>query len=235
MKKTNIYAGYRYPSQIISHAVWLYHRFTLSLCDIEELLAARGITVSYETVRNWCDKFGQRYCSQIRKSRGQLGDTWYLDEVFIKINGAVHYLWRAVDQDSDELDIIVQKRRNKKAAMKFFRKLLKGQQAAPLKIVTDKLRSYSAAKREIMPSVDHSTQQYENNRCELSHQPGRQQERQMRRFKSQGQAQRFLSCHGTVNNLFRLGRHLLKAPNYRTLRARAFNEWVRVSCVQSLA
>jgi putative transposase len=157
MKNTNIYAGYRYPSQIISHAVWLYHRFTLSFRDIEELLAARGITVSYETVRNWCDKFGQRYCSQIRKSRGQLGDTWYLDEVFIKINGVLHYLWRAVDQDGDELDILVQKRRNKKAAMKFFRKLLKGQQAAPLKIVTDKLRSYSAAKREIMPSVDHST------------------------------------------------------------------------------
>jgi putative transposase len=114
--------------------------------------------------------------------------------------------------------------------MTFFRKLLKGQQAASLRIVTDKLRSYSAAKREIMPSVDHSSQQYENNHCELSHRPGRQQERQMRRFKSQGQAQRFLSCHGTINNLFRLGRHLLKAPNYRTLRARSFKEWV--SCVQ---
>jgi putative transposase len=133
MKKTNIYAGYRYPSQIISHAVWLYHRFTLSLCDIEELLAARGITVSYETVRNWCDKFGQRYCSQIRKSRRQLGDMWYLNEIFIKINGAVHYLWRSVDQDSDELDIIVQKRRNKKAAMKFFRKLLKGAAGCAIK------------------------------------------------------------------------------------------------------
>jgi putative transposase len=235
MKNTNIYAGYRYPSQIISHAVWLYHRFTLSFRDIEELLAARGITVSYETVRNWCDKFGQRYCSQIRKSRGQLGDTWYLDEVFIKINGVLHYLWRAVDQDGDELDILVQKHRNKKAAMKFFRKLLKGQQAAPLKIVTDKLRSYSAAKRDIMPSVEHSTQQYENNRCELSHQPGRQQERQMRRFKSQGQAQRFLSCNGIVNNLFILGRHHMKASNYRILRERAFAEWSRASCVQNLA
>ena len=118
--------------------------------------------------------------------------------------------------------------------MKFFRKLLKGQQAAPLKIVTDKLRSYSAAKREIMPSVDHSTQQYENNRCELSHQPGRQQERQMRRFKSQGQAQRFLSCHGVVNNLFRIGRHVMNAHNYRIFRKRAFAEWTRVSCVQNL-
>ena len=217
-----MYAGYRYPPQVISHAVWLYHRFTLSFRDVEELLAARGINVSYETVRNWCVKFGNQYCSQLRKKRGQLGDTWYLDEVFIKINGALHYLWRAVVQDGDELDILVQKRRNKKAAMKFFRKLLKGQQAAPLKIVTDKLRSYSAAKREIMPSVDHSTQQYENNRCELSHQPGRQQERQMRRFKSQGQAQRFLSCHGVVNNLFRIGRHVMNAHNYRIFRKRAF-------------
>jgi putative transposase len=138
---------------------------------------------------------------------------WYLDEVFVKINGVLHYLWRAVDQDGDELDILVQKRRNKKAAMKFFKKLLKGQQATPLKIVTDKLRSYSAARREIMPSVDHSTQQYENNRCELFHQPGRQQERQMRRFKSRGRAQRFLACHGIVDNLFRFGRHKMQADN----------------------
>jgi putative transposase len=142
---------------------------------------------------------------------------------------------RAVDQDGDELDILVQKHRNRKAAMKFFKKLLKGQQTTPLKIITDKLRSYSTAKREVMPNVEHSTQQYENNRCELSHQPGRQQERQMRRFKSQRQAQRFLSCHGIVNNLFRLGRHHLKAGNYRILRERASAEWSRDSCVQNLA
>jgi putative transposase len=121
MKNTNIYAGYRYLPQIISHAAWLYHRFALSLRDIEELLAARGITVSYETARNWCDKFGQRYCSQIRKSRGQLGDTWYLDEVFIKINGVLHYLWRAVDLDGDEIDILVHKHKDKYAA-KFYPK-----------------------------------------------------------------------------------------------------------------
>jgi putative transposase len=154
-----------------------------------------------------------------------------VDQSSMQINSVLHYLWRAVDQDGDELAILVQKRRNRKAAMKFFKKLLKGQQAAPLKVVTDKLRSYSAARRDIMPSVEHSTQQYENNRCELSHQPGRQQERQMRRFKSQGQAQRFLSCHGIVNNLFRLGRHHMKASNYRILRERAFYEWARVSCV----
>jgi putative transposase len=234
MINTKMYAGYRYPSQVISHAVWVYHRFTLSFRDVEELLAARGICVSYETVRKWCVKFGSQYCNQLRKKRGQLGDIWFLDEVFIKINGVLHYLWRAVDQDGDEVDILVQKRRNKKAAMKFFKKLLKGQQATPLKIITDKLRSYSAAKRDIMPSVSHSTEQYENNRCELSQQPTRRQERQMRRFKSQGHAQRFLSCHGVLNNLFRLGRHLMRAKNYRTLRERVFNEWTRVSCVQNL-
>jgi putative transposase len=143
-------------------------------------------------------------------------------------------LWRAVDQDGDQLNILVQKRRDKKAARRFFKKLAKGQQVKPLKIVTDKLRSYSAAKREIMPSVDHPTQQYENNRCELSHQPTRQQERQMRRFKSQHQTQKFLSCHGVVNNLFRIGRHMLSAKNYRVLLERSFIEWGRVSCVKNL-
>lgn len=125
-------------------------------------------TITYESLRNWCIKFGNQYCNQIRKKRGQLSDTWYLDEVFVKINRVLHYLWRAVDQYGDELDILVQKQRNKKTAMKFFINLLKGQQATVLKIVTDKLRSYSAAKREMMPSIDHSSQQYENNCCELS-------------------------------------------------------------------
>lgn len=145
-----------------------------------------------------------------------------MDEVFVKINGALHYLWRAVDQDGDEIDILVQKRKDRNAAKRFFKKLLKGQQMPPIKIVTDKLKSYSAAKRELMPSVEHSSQHYQNSGCELSHQPTRQQERQMRRFKSQGQAQRFLSCLGTVNNLFRLGRHHMKAStsNYRMLRER---------------
>ena len=213
--------------------MWLYHRFTPSLRDIEELLSARGITVSYETIRNWCEKFGQMYSSQIRKKRRPLGDTGYLDEVFININGAVHYLWRAVDQDGGEIDILVQKRKDKKASRRFFRKLLKGQQAAPIRIVTDKLRSYSAAKKELIPSVEHSTQQYENNRCELFHEPSRQQERQMRKFTSQRQAQRFLSSHGVVNNLFRLGRHLMSAKNYRFFRERAFNEWSQASSIQN--
>jgi putative transposase len=140
-----------------------------------------------------------------------------------------------VDQDGDEIDILVQKRKDRNAAKRFFKKLLKGQQVPPTKIVTYKLKSYSAAKRELIPSVEHSTQQYENNGCELSHQPTRQQERQMRRFKSQGQAQRFLCCHGTVNNLLRLERHLMKASNYRMFRERSFAEWTRVSCVQNLS
>jgi putative transposase len=170
----------------------------------------------------------------LQNSRKEPWTTWYLDEVFININAVLLYLWWAVDQDGDEIDILVQKRKDKKAARRFFRKLLKGQQAGPIKIATDKLRSYSAAKQELIPSVEHSTQQYENNRCELCHQPSRQEKRKMRKFTSLGQAQRFLSCHGVVNNLFRLGRHLMKANNYRVLRDRAFVEWDRASCVQNL-
>jgi putative transposase len=159
-----------------------------------------------------------------------LGDAWYLDEVFVTIRGERHYLWRAVDQDGDTIDILVQKRRNKRAAKCFFRKLLKGQCASPRRIVTDKLKSYSAAHREVMPAVPHCTDQYANNRAELSHEPTRQRERQMRRFKSAGQAQRFLAVHGTVGNLFRLGRHLMRASHYREFRSRAFSEWQQVTC-----
>ena len=167
---------------------------------------------------------------KLKKRTGQQGDTWYLDEVFIKIGGELHYLWRAVDQDGDCLDILVQKRRNKKAAKRFFRKLLKGQGATPRLLITDKLKSYAAAQREMMPSVAHSTEQYENNRAELSHQPTRQRERQMRRFKSAGQAQRFLSVQGEVCNLFRLGRHLTRAVYYHAFRSQSFTEWHQVAC-----
>ena len=138
-----------------------------------------------------------------------------------------------MDSNGDEIDVLVQKRKDKGAAKRFFRKLLKGQKSTPRKMVTDKLRSYAAAKKELMPSVEHSTEQYENNRCELSHQPTRQKERQMRRFKSQGQAQRFLSCHGVVNNLYGFPRHQMNACNYRVLRDRAFVEWERVSSVEN--
>ena len=230
MKNTkSLYIGYRFPPEIISHAVWLYHRFCLSFRDVEDLLAERGITVSYESIRQWCSKFGPSYARVLKKRRGRLGDTWFLDEVFIKIHGELHYLWRAVDQDGDTIDILIQKRRNKEAAKRFFRKLLKGQCLSPRRMTTDKLKSYSAAHREVMPSVVHSTEQYENNRAELSHEPTRQRERQMRRFKSAGQAQRFLTIHGIVGNLFRLGRHLIRAVHYREFRSRAFFEWQQVT------
>ena len=224
------YRGYRFPPEIISHAVWLYHRFRLSFRDVEDLLAQRGVTVSYETIRPWCQTFGLDYARQLRRRRGRLGDTWYLDEVFVTFHGRRQYLWRAVDQDGDVLDILVQSRRDRRAGARFFRKVLKGQGRAPRRLVTDKLRSYSAAHRTVMPSVVHSTRQYANNRAEVSHQPTRQRERQMRRFKSAGHAQRFLSVHGLVLNLFRVGRHLLRSEHHRLLRMRAFAEWAAVTC-----
>ena len=225
--KTNAksYHGYRFPPEIISHGVWLYHRFALSFRDVEELLAKRGIIVTYETIRQWCRKFGPEYARKLKRRQGRLGDIWHLDEVFVKIRGERHYLWRAVDQDGDLIDILVQRYRNARAASRFFRKLLKGQGSKPWQLVTDKLRSYGAAHRSIMPSVDHNTERYANNLAEVSHQPTRQRERQMRRFKSVGQAQRFLSVHGVVQNLFRLGRHHLRSENYRLLRARSFKDW----------
>ncbi|MFT6908705.1 MAG: putative transposase [Oleiphilaceae bacterium] len=154
--------------------MWFYRRFTLSFRDIEELLAARGTADSYETIRSGCQEFAQRYCKLLKKNRGRLGDTWYLDEVFININGALHYLCRGVNQDGDDFDIMVQKREGKQAARRFLRKLLKSQWTKPIKIVTDKLRSYSAAKGELILGTEHSTQQHENDTCELSHQSGRQ-------------------------------------------------------------
>ena len=229
------YHGFRFPPTIISHAVWLYHRFCLGYRDVEDLLVERGITVSYESIRQWCNRFGPEYARRLRKLEGRLGDTWYLDEVFINIRGELHYLWRAVDQDGDNLDILVQKRRNKPAAKRFFRKLLKGQCQRPWRMITDKLKSYSAAHREVMPSVEHSARQYENIRAEVSHEPTRQRERQMRRFKSVGQAQRFLTVHGVVGNLFRLGRHLTRAMHYREFRSRALCEWNEVTYAQAIA
>ena len=219
------YRRHRFPPEIISHAVWLYHRFGLSLRDVEDLIAERGITVSYEAIRYWCTKFGPEYAAKLRKRQGRLGDTWFLDEVFVTIRGQRHYLWRAVDQDGDVIDILVQRRRNAHAAKRFFRKLLKGQGSEPRWLISDKLGSYGAARRRVMRSVEHVTERYANNRAEVSHQPTRQRERQMRRFKSAAQAQRFLSVHGAVRNLFNLSRHRLRSANYRLLRTRAFGTW----------
>jgi len=228
--KTPSYHGHRFPPEIISHAVWLYYRFCLSFRDVEDLLAMRGVIVTYETIRQWSRRFGAEYALKLKRREGRLGDTWHLDELFLTIHGERQYLWRAVDQDGDVVDILVQPRRNRQAAERVFRKLLKGQGSEPRRLVTDKLRSYSAAHRAIMPSVIHVTERYANNRAEVSHEPTRQRERQMRRFKSTAQAQRFLSAHGVIQNLFRVGRHLVRAPNHRTLRARAFRVWVEVTC-----
>src|SRR6266446_416878 len=211
------YHRHRFPAEIISHCVWLYFRFALSFRDVEEMLAMRGVALTYETVRAWCLKFGQTYANDLRRKSPRPGDGWHIDEVFLKINGRLHYLWRAVDQDGDVLDILVQSRRDKKAAKKFFRRLLTGLQFVPRVIITDKLKSYNAARAAVMPSVEHLQQKYQNNRAENSHQPTRLRERVMRRFKSAGHAQRFLSAFGTITSHFRVGRYLHRASGYREL------------------
>src|SRR5438309_2439296 len=205
------YAGYRFPAEVISHAVWLYFRFPLSLRMVEEMLAARGIVVSHETVRRWALKFGQEFANRIRRRVPCAGDKWHLDEVVIKIAGVKHWLWRAVDQTGMVLDVLVQSRRDTQAAKRLLRKLLKRQGRSPRVMITDKLASYGAAKKAIMPSVEHRKHKGLNNRAENSHQPTRRRERQMKRFKSAGQAQRFLSAHDGINNLFHLRHHQVTA------------------------
>jgi len=228
MKNTNIYKQYRFPSEIIQYIVWLYYRFNLSHRDIEDLLAERGINVSYEAIRLWCIRFGPKYAARLKKKHQGYGDTFFIDEVFIKIDGKQHYLWRAVDQDGEVVDVFLQKRRDSAAAKRFFKRLLKTHRDEPRKIVTDKLRSYRVAHRELIPDTIHDSSQYANNRAELSHQPTRVRERGMRRFKSIVQAQRFLGVHSAVYNLFNLGRHLISAKIYRLLRLRAFTSWKSV-------
>ena len=220
-----MYKGHRFPPEIIQYSVWLYHRFNLSHRDVEDLLAERGITVSYESIRLWCIKFGSKYARRLKKKHQGYGDTFFIEEVFVKIDGSQHYLWRAVDQDGEIVDVFLQHRRDGKAAKRFFKRLLKTHGTEPRKIVTDKLRSYGVAHRELIPETIHDTSQYANNKAELSHQPTRVRERVMRRFKSMQQAQRFLTVHAAVYNLFNLGRHLVSARNYRFFRFRAFASW----------
>jgi putative transposase len=230
MKNTPVlYKRYRLPSEIIQYAVWLYHRFNLSHRDIEDLLAERGIVVSHESVRLWCNKFGPVYARKLRKRHPGYGDTFYLDEVFVKIQGKQRYLWRAVDQDGEVVDILLQERRDSKAAKRFFKRILKKSRNKLRKIVTYKLGSYGVAQRELVPDAIHDTSQYANNRAELSHQPTRVRERVMRRFKSKNHAQRFLDVHAAVYNLFNLGRHLVSASDYRDLRHGAFASWKKVA------
>jgi putative transposase len=226
---SNPYRGFRYPVEVIQHAVWLYHCFSLSLRDVELILAARGIVVSYESIREWGLRFGRLFANGLKRRRPRPGDKWYMDEVFIRIRGKQHLLWRAVDQNGVVLDILVQSRRSAKAAKRFFRKLLKGLQYVPRVIVTDKLKSYAAAKREILPGVEHRQSRYLNNRAEVSHQPTRRRERQMQRFKSARHAQRFLSNHSRIHNHFQLRRHRLRATEYRVARDAALRTWCEVT------
>ena len=230
--KLPIYYRHRFPAEIISHAVWLYHVFSLSLRDVELLLAERGIVVTHETIRRWSLKFGSEFARRLRRRRPTPGDVWHLDEVFLRINGELHYLWRAVDQHGVVLDILVQARRDAAAAKRFFRRLLRGLRYRPRRIVTDGLKSYGVAHREILPEVEHRSSRYLNNRVENSHRPTRRRERQMQRFKSRRHAQRFLSSHSMIYGHFRLCRHLLAATRYRAARTKAFRIWRKETCAQ---
>lgn len=231
MTNSNIYKRYRFPPAIIQYAVWLYFRFNLSHRDIEDLLAQRGIVVTHESIRLWCNKFGSKYAARLRRKHQGYGDTFFIDEVFIKIDGKQRYLWRAVDQDGEVVDVFLQSRRDAKAAKRFFKRMLKKHRGEPREIVTDKLRSYGVAQRELMPETIHNMDKYANNRAELSHQPARVRERGMRKFKSMGQAQRFLNVHAAVYNLFNLGRHLVSADTYRYFRLRSFASWKNAAMV----
>ena len=169
MKKSKLYKHYRFPPEIIQYAVWLYYRFNLSHRDIEDLLAERGINVTYEAIRLWCNKFGPKYATRLKRNHQGYGDTFFIDEVFVKIGGKQHYLWRAVDQDGEVIDVFLQKRRDGATAKRFFKRLLKKHRGEPRKIITDKLRSYGVAHRDLIPDTIHDTSQYANNRAELSH------------------------------------------------------------------
>ncbi|MDX3134593.1 IS6 family transposase [Streptomyces europaeiscabiei] len=229
------YKRLRYPVEVISHCVWLYFRFPLSFREVEELMLERGIVVSYETVRRWCVKFGQRYANSLRRRRPRPGDKWHLDEVFIKINGEQKYLGRAVDQAGMVLDILVQNRRDKSAARRFFRRLMKKSRRVPRVVVTDKLRSYKAAHREVMPSVEHRSHKGLNNRAENSHQPTRQRERAMKGFRSAGGAQRFLSAFSGISPHFRPRRHLMPAHDYRAEMTVRFAVWEQITGIAGLS
>ncbi|MFT4817544.1 MAG: putative transposase [Cyclobacteriaceae bacterium] len=211
--------------------MWLYHRFNLSHRDVENLLVERGVTVSYEAIRLWCNKFGPKYAQRLRRKHQGYGDTFFIDKVFVKIQGQRNYLWSVVDQDSEVVGVFLQKLSAGKVAKRFFKWLLRKHKGEPRKIVTDKLRNYGVAHRELIPETIHDTSQYANNRCALSHKPTRVRERGMRKFKSMEQAQQFLNAHAAVYNLFNLGRHLVSAEKYRYFRLRAFASWEKAVAI----
>ncbi len=223
----NTYKRYRFQPDIISYAVWLYYRFNLSHRDIEDLLAERGITVTRESIRLWCIEFLAIHTRRLNRKYRAYGDIFYIEEVFVKINGSQHYLWRAVDQDGEVVDVYLEAKRDGGAAKSFFRRLLRSHGGEPRKSVTDKLRSYGVAHRELLPAAIHVTERYANNRAEQSHEATRTRERGMLKFKSVMHAQQFLGTHAVVSNLFNPGRHLARAQHYRELRAGAFSEWIR--------
>ena len=219
------FARHQFPPDVIRHAVWLYLRFTLSFRDVEDLLAERGLDVSYETVRRWVLKFGPLFAKELRRRSRQPTSKWHLDEMAVLIAGRQFWLWRAVDDEGEVLDLLVQRRRDKTAAVKLMRKLLKKHGFAPGLLVTDKLRSYAAAKSELRLTARHEQGLRRNNRAENSHLPVRRRERKMQRFKSPGSAQRFLSVHAAVHNTFNVQRHLVSRNTLRVLRGEAFENW----------
>ena len=221
------YSGYRFPPEIIQHAIWLYLRFTLSFRDVEDLLAERGIVVSYETVRRWVNHFGPKIAAALRKRQPKPHTTWHLDEVYLKIDGRMVYLWRAVDAEGEVLDVLVQTRRNKRAALKLMRKLKK-YGFVPDKLVTDELRSYAAAVHDLGIAKRHERGRWRNNLAENSHQPTRRRERKMQGFESVGSVQRFLSVHAATQNTFNVQRHLTSARTHRAFRASAVQIWREV-------
>lgn len=230
-----MYSRHRFPCEIISYCVWLYYTFPLSYRDIEKMMLYRGIEVTYETIREWCQKFGQQYANQLHRKRPYLTDKWHLDEVVVTIKKQQYYLWRAVDSEGNVLDVLLQRHRDTKAAHRFFRKLLKQQGFVPRVIVTDKLKSYEAAKKQVMKNVEHRAHKGLNNRAENSHQPTRTRERRMRRFKSPGQAQRFLSAFGPIRDHFHPKQHQLTAPRYRQQLRQRFQDWREVAGLKSVA
>src|SRR3954452_1744541 len=229
---TPSYSGYRFPSDIIQRAVWMYLRFTLSYRDVEELLAERGIIVAYESIRRWVLSFGPAIARRLRASRPKPHGRWHLDEVFVQIAGRQMYLWRAVDAEGEVLDVLVQPKRDRRAAQKLMRKLLKKQGMAPEAWVTDKCPAYGAALREMKLSrKDHVQHKRANNRAESSHVPVRRRERKQQGFKSAGSAQRFLSMHAATYNTFTVPRHLISARTHRLFRAEAFEAGRRAAGV----
>lgn len=221
---------HRFPPAVIQHAVWLYARYTLSFRDVEDLPAKRGVDVSNETVRRWFLKFGRLIAANLRRSRPRPSPRWHLDEMVIKIRGGTYWLWRAVDDEGEVLDFLVQRRRCARSAGRLLRRLLKKQGFAPERITTDKLKSYPVAIRTERLSALHDQGLRANNRAENSHQPVRRRERKLQRFKSPGSAQRFLSIHAAVYNAFYVQRHLLPRAIFKKFRAKTFDVWRR-SCV----